>query len=181
MSAKPAAKRSGTKAAERPIVSAAIALSWDGRIVGRGPLDHRADAVFCDASEPAVAGVSRVMENRAPAGSTGRSSASGDASPVIHYSARTSLRTLLKRLRANHHIHRIAVAPNPPLFRRLAAEGLLDELHIAWRPRIVGGKSHAPITGMDAEFLPRGVVLDLLKLTRKGDEYLVTYRVHGNG
>ena len=61
--------------------------------------------------------------------------------------------------------------------RELLAAGRIDKLRITWRPRFSGGKTHPPITGFDPAFLPRGVVLDLLKLQRKADGCLATYRV----
>lgn len=65
----------------------------------------------------------------------------------------------------------------PKHFRRLAAAGRLDELHLTFRPCIIGGKSAPPITGLDEAFLPRGIVLDLLKVERKPDGILARYRV----
>jgi len=66
-------------------------------------------------------------------------------------------------------------------FRELAAGGLLDELWITFRPRIIGGKSAPPITGLTENFLPRATVLDLLKLERRGNECTARYRVRPMG
>ena len=63
---------------------------------------------------------------------------------------------------------------SPVQFRKLLAEGLLDEVSIAWRPCIGGG---APITGPGSKYLPRGIVLELVKLERRGDECVARYRV----
>jgi riboflavin biosynthesis pyrimidine reductase len=86
------------------------------------------------------------------------------------------LREILEQLRASHGVRRVAVAVRPRLFRALAAAGLVDELSIAWRP-VIAGDSLPPITGRDREFLPRGIVLDLLKIERKEMEYVARYRV----
>ena len=68
--------------------------------------------------------------------------------------------------------------PNEPeLFRNLVASGLLDELWLTFRLCILGGKSAPAITGLEEDFLPRGVVLDLLKLERTADGFLARYRV----
>jgi riboflavin biosynthesis pyrimidine reductase len=62
-------------------------------------------------------------------------------------------------------------------FRELLAAGGIDELRIAWQPRLTGGKAHPPVTGFDPAFLPRGIALELLKLQRKGDGCVAQYRV----
>ena len=67
------------------------------------------------------------------------------------------------------------------LFRELAVGGQLGELCITFRPCILGGKSAPAITGLTEEFLPRGIVLDLLKLERAGDECVARYRVRAKG
>jgi riboflavin biosynthesis pyrimidine reductase len=87
---------------------------------------------------------------------------------------------VLEHLGATHGARRVGFAGGPELFRRLIVEGLLDELWLAWRPCILGGKAPA-ITGRDEHFLPRGVVLDLLKLERAEDECVARYRVRTAG
>ena len=67
----------------------------------------------------------------------------------------------------------------PELVRKLAARGLLEELRITFRPCIVGGECAPAITGLKKEFLPKGIVFELLKLERAGDECVATYRVQG--
>jgi len=62
-------------------------------------------------------------------------------------------------------------------FRRRLSAGLIEELHLTWRPCLTGAQAHPPITGFDPKFLPHGIVLDLLKLQRKPDGYLAAYRV----
>ena len=87
-----------------------------------------------------------------------------------------SVEAFQQRLAARR-VRRISVAPAPELFRKLAAAGLIDELRVTWRPCLTGGKTHPPITGFDPAFLPRGIVLDRVKLQRKAGGYLATYRV----
>jgi len=62
-------------------------------------------------------------------------------------------------------------------FKKKLAAGLINQIRVTWRPRLAGGKKHPPITGFDPGFLPRGVVLDLLKFQRKADGCLASYRV----
>jgi riboflavin biosynthesis pyrimidine reductase len=60
--------------------------------------------------------------------------------------------------------------------REMVADGLLDEIVITWRPCLSGGPA-APMTGMDATFLPRGVRLELAGIRRRGGECVARYRV----
>jgi hypothetical protein len=68
---------------------------------------------------------------------------------------------------------------SPENFRALIRRGAVDELRITWRPCVIGGKRAQPITGLDARFLPRGVELELVKMTRRGDDCIARYRVRG--
>jgi len=65
--------------------------------------------------------------------------------------------------------------------RRLPQElkPLPDELCITFRPCILGGKFLPSITGIEEDFLPRGIVLDLLKVERTADGIRTRYRVRG--
>ncbi len=119
----------------RPVVTAAFAASWDGRLIEVLPPTGPVDAQLSSAAPPGPA---------------------------------------LKRLHAQG-ARRVAFSGGSALFRELMAGGLLDELSIAWRPRIGGGGQ--PISGMDGAFLPRGIVLDLVTLDRHGDECVARYRV----
>jgi len=94
----------------------------------------------------------------------------------LHEGEDWPLREILEQLLASHGVRRVAVAVRPRLFRALTVAGLVDELSIAWRP-VIAGDSLPPITGRDREFLPRGIVLDLLKVERKEMEYVARYRV----
>jgi riboflavin biosynthesis pyrimidine reductase len=131
----------------RPAVTAAFAVSWDGRLLERRSPGGRVDAELGDDLPPG----------------------SGTSLP--------SLRKALERL-GSQGVRRVAFAGSPALFRKLLAGGLLDELTVAWSPRIVGGPSVPPITGMGGGFLPRGIALELRKLERRADEWVARYGVH---
>jgi riboflavin biosynthesis pyrimidine reductase len=60
-------------------------------------------------------------------------------------------------------------------------EGPEGEIWITWRPCVMGGKDAPTITGLGEKYLPRGVALELLKVTRRGDECVARYRVHEPG
>jgi riboflavin biosynthesis pyrimidine reductase len=57
------------------------------------------------------------------------------------------------------------------------ASGALDELCVTFRPCILGGKSAPPLTGLNEDFLPEGIVLDLLRVERTDGGILARYRV----
>jgi riboflavin biosynthesis pyrimidine reductase len=87
------------------------------------------------------------------------------------------LSEVLEDLRARHGVRRAGLCGGPGLFRRLVAEGVLDELCVTWQPRILGGAMPG-ITGSDESFLARGVSLELVRLERMGDQCAARYRVH---
>ena len=99
----------------------------------------------------------------------------------LHPQGSWPLGEMLRHLRATYAMRRVAFGGSLGLFRALAAEDLLDEVTITWRPRIVGGLSTPTMTGLGRDFLPRGIELFLLKLEKAGDECLATYRVQGHG
>jgi riboflavin biosynthesis pyrimidine reductase len=173
----------------------------------RRRLERGVDVVLCgsDAEDGNAAGAAaRVLVS-----ATGRVNAGGrlfrGRSPVIVYSTERmpgvtraalarkahvrvqlradggwALREVLEDLYATHGARRVGFAGGAEMFRALVAGGLLDELCLAWCPRVLGGKSVPAITGLEDDFLPRGVVLDLLKLERMDGECLASYRVRGN-
>jgi len=52
-----------------------------------------------------------------------------------------------------------------------------DEIWIRWRPRVMGGKRVPTITGLGEGFPGAGMVLELRKLMRTGDECVARYGV----
>jgi riboflavin biosynthesis pyrimidine reductase len=202
------AEAAGAIKAQRPMVTAGFAVSWDGRVIERRSPEKRVDAVLfgSEAEEwGESSGVARVLVSATGRIDAGASFFRDGTAPMIVYStARMSratqtalaamrhvqvhsradgewpLREVLEHLRAMHGMRRVALGGGPELFRKLAADGLLDELCLAWRPRIVGGKSAPPITGLEEEFLPRGIALDLLKVERGEDEFVARYGVQAS-
>jgi len=199
----------GAKAPGRPVVTAAFAMSWDGRVMEQlapaEPVDaelHEAEAAHKSYRPYKSYGGMRVLLSTTGRIRTGAGFFLEKASQVMVYSTdrmpgttqralagmqhvRVHLRAegwpireVLEHLRATHGVRRVGIAGGPKLLRELAAGGLLDELCLAWRPMILGGKFAPAITGLEEGFLPRGIVLDLLKLERKDDGCRVRYRVH---
>jgi riboflavin biosynthesis pyrimidine reductase len=142
-------------------------MSWDGRVIERlAPAE--VDAMLHDGAAA-----------HRPYGEV-RALLSATAHQAIYERGpgEWTLQALLEHLWAAYGVRRVGFAGGPQLFRELAVAGLLNELRLTWQPRILGGKSAPAITGLEQEFLPRGIALDLLKLERQGDECLASYRVH---
>jgi riboflavin biosynthesis pyrimidine reductase len=148
-------------------------MSWDGRVIERlAPAE--VDAMLHDG-----AAAHRPYRPHRPYGEVRvLLSATGHEAAYERGPGKWTLQAILEHLRATHGVRRVGFAGGPQLFREMAAAGLLDELHLTWQPRILGGKSAPAITGLEEEFLPRGIALDLLKLKRQGDNCQATYRVH---
>jgi riboflavin biosynthesis pyrimidine reductase len=102
---------------QRPVVTAAFAASWDGRL-----LEVMAPAGPVDAQLSDTVAANR---KSLPSPSVG---------------------SVLKSLRAGG-ARRVAFAGSPMLFRQLCAEGLLDELTLTWRPCIGGGTPLTGLAG----------------------------------
>jgi len=62
-------------------------------------------------------------------------------------------------------------------FRALALDGKVEELSITFHPTILGGPSAPPITGFGDNFLPRGIVLEFVRMKRLGEQCVATYRI----
>jgi riboflavin biosynthesis pyrimidine reductase len=193
------------RSAARPVVTAGFALTWDGRVMERQLVGKGVDAVLSDIGMPSVDGAAArvvITAGRMDARATGLG---GSAAPLIIYSGsrmpRATQATLaglpwvrvhltasgewalgdvLAHLFTEHGMRRVAVELSQVRFRELANGGLLDELRIGWRACIAGGKALLPMTGLDEEFLPRGIALDLVKLARGESEYVASYRVRGS-
>lgn len=196
--------RHGTETVRRQMVTAAFAVSWDGRVLERrfpkGPVDA---VLFENEAEDRSAGGSaarvlvsatghiRVRANlfraglfpvivysvfRMPQGIRAALAAMPHVRLHLRPHGEWPLREVLEHLRSKYKLRRVAFAGTPEMFRELAAAGMLDELCLVWRPCILGGKSAPPVTGLDEDFLPKGIVLDLLKMERTGAECIAKYR-----
>ncbi len=170
----PSPRGSGAKATRRPKVIAGFAASWDGRMTGHLEVEG-VDAVVCHRAPlrlcVKIFGTGKVV------GYATRNTAAAKRGMLVHLAPKWPLRDALEHLAKVHGIKRLGFAGEPGLFREFAAEGLLDELRVAWQPRIVGGAAKPPITGFEGRFLPCGISFQLLKLERSGEECTARYRV----
>jgi len=87
---------------------------------------------------------------------------------------------ILRHLCKHHGVRRVGFGGDAGMFRELAGAGLLDEVSIKWEPCVIGGNANrvaAPVTGLEPEFLPRGMALTLVSLKRSRGQCLIRYRV----
>ena len=87
------------------------------------------------------------------------------------------LREMLKILRRDHKVRRIACEGGPILFRSLLELGLVDELNLTIAPYLFGGADAPTLTGLSKEFLPASVHCVMKDMRVVGDECFLTYRI----
>jgi len=87
------------------------------------------------------------------------------------------LREMLKILRRDHKVRRIACEGGPILFRSLLELGLVDELNLTIAPYLFGGTNAPTLTGLSKEFLPASVHCVMKDMRVVGDECFLTYRI----
>jgi riboflavin-specific deaminase-like protein len=84
---------------------------------------------------------------------------------------------MLRILRRDYKVRRIACEGGPILFRSLLRLGLVDELNLTIAPYLFGGADAPTLTGLSKEFLPAGVHCALTDMRVVGDECFLTYRI----
>jgi len=97
----------------------------------------------------------------------------------VHFSKRSSvdLNEMLKVLRRDHGVRRIACEGVPILFRSMLEHGLIDELSLTIAPYLFGGGGAPTLTGLSKEFLPASVQCVMKDMRVVGDECFLTYRI----
>ena len=84
---------------------------------------------------------------------------------------------MLRTLRRDYKVRRIACEGGPTLFRSMLAAGLIDELSLTIAPYLFGGASAPTLTGLSKDFLPASVKCTMKNMRVVGDECFVTYKV----
>jgi riboflavin-specific deaminase-like protein len=84
---------------------------------------------------------------------------------------------LLRILRRDYKVRRIACEGGPILFRSLLKLGLVDELNLTIAPYLFGGADAPTLTGLSKEFLPASVQCVMSDMRVVGDECFLTYRI----
>jgi riboflavin-specific deaminase-like protein len=86
------------------------------------------------------------------------------------------LAEMLRILRRDYKVRRVACEGGPILFRSLLELGLVDELSLTMAPYLFGGADAPTLTGLSKEFLPASVHCVMTDMHVVGDECFLTYR-----
>lgn len=87
------------------------------------------------------------------------------------------LREMLRLLRRDYKVQRVACEGGPILFRSMLELGLIDELNLTIAPYLFGGAEAPTLTGLNKDFLPKSVHCTMKNMRIVGDECFVTYRI----
>ena len=87
------------------------------------------------------------------------------------------LREMLKILRRDYKVRRVACEGGPILFRSMLEAGLIDELNLTIAPYLFGGAEAPTLTGLSKEFLPASVQCTMKNMRVVGSECFLTYRL----
>jgi riboflavin biosynthesis pyrimidine reductase len=82
---------------------------------------------------------------------------------------------MLRILRRDYKVRRIACEGGPVLFRSLLKLRLVDELNLTIAPYLFGGADAPTLTGLSKEFLPASVHCVMKDMHVVGDECFLTY------
>jgi len=87
------------------------------------------------------------------------------------------LAAMLKTLRNQYGVRRLACEGGPTLFRSFLERGFIDQLNLTITPYMFGGAKAPTLTGLSKEFLPASVHMSLIDKRTIGDECFLTYRL----
>ena len=85
---------------------------------------------------------------------------------------------MLRILRRDYKVRRIACEGGPILFRSLLELGLVDELNLTIAPYLFGGAEAPTLTGLSKEFLSASVHCVMTDMRVVGEECFLTYRIN---
>jgi 5-amino-6-(5-phosphoribosylamino)uracil reductase len=92
-------------------------------------------------------------------------------------SQRVNLDEMLRTLRRDYNVRKIACEGGPTLFRSLLERNLVDQLSLTIAPYLFGGANAPTLTGLSKEFLPASVHCSLTNMRVIADECFLTYRI----
>jgi riboflavin biosynthesis pyrimidine reductase len=87
------------------------------------------------------------------------------------------LAEVLRTLRRDYDVRRVACEGGPTLFRSMLEDGLIDELSLTIAPYLFGGAAAPTLTGLSKDFLPSSVHCVMKDMRIIGDECFLTYRI----
>jgi riboflavin-specific deaminase-like protein len=99
------------------------------------------------------------------------------ATPHLSDTKDVDLGEMLRILRRDYKVRRIACEGGPILFRSLLELGLVDELNLTIAPYLFGGADAPTLTGLSKGFLPASVHCVMTDMRVVGDECFLTYRI----
>ena len=91
--------------------------------------------------------------------------------------SQVDLAAMLKTLRDQYNVGRVACEGGPTLFRSLLEQGLVDQLNLTIAPYLFGGAQAPTLTGLGKEFISATVHCSLMDIRTVGDECFLTYRI----
>ena len=87
------------------------------------------------------------------------------------------LKRMLRLLRSEYGVRRVACEGGAELFRGLLELQLVDQLNLTIAPFIFGGKTAPTLTGRNPDFLPGSVRGSLVEMRTVGEECFLQYRL----
>jgi len=98
---------------------------------------------------------------------------------TLHLNAKrdVDLPEMLRVLRRDYKVRRVACEGGPTLFRSMLEQGLIDELSLTIAPYLFGGVDAPTLTGLSKDFLPSSVSCIMKDMRVIGDECFLTYRI----
>lgn len=106
-----------------------------------------------------------------------RATLSGKATLHLTKNRNVDLAEVLRVLRRDYKVWRLACEGGPTLFRSMLEHGLIDELSLTIAPYLFGGAGAPTLTGLSKEFLPASVRCVMKDMRVIGDECFVTYKI----
>ena len=142
-------------------------------VSNEGKIDHRLK-IF--QSDPAKAGPI-VIFSTARMPKKVRSALADKAALHLTKKRKVDLGEMLRVLRRDYDVKRVACEGGPTLFRALLERGLVDRLNLTIAPYLFGGSDAPTLTGVGKQFLPASVGCTLAKMQVIGEECFLTYRI----
>jgi 5-amino-6-(5-phosphoribosylamino)uracil reductase len=106
-----------------------------------------------------------------------RTALAGKATLHLSKTGAVNLVEMLRILRRDYEVRRIACEGGPTLFRSMLEHGLIDELNLTIAPYLFGGAEAPTLTGLSKEFLPKSVHCVIKNMRVVGAECFLTYKI----
>jgi riboflavin-specific deaminase-like protein len=143
-------------------------------VSNEGKIDSRLKIFQWDVSEILIFSTERMPKEV-------RTALKGKATLHFSKSRDVDLAEVLKILRRDYKVRRVACEGGPTLFRSMLERGLIDELNLTIAPYLFGGADAPTLTGLSKEFLPASVHCVMKNMRVIGNECFLTYRVKSRG